>query len=34
MCLLILFSGFGDWRGDGGVLVDVFTLVMVRFWVI
>ena len=32
MCFLMLFSCFGDLRGDGGVLVDVFSLVMVRFW--
>ena len=32
MSFLVLFSGFGDWRGYGGVIVDVFTLAMVRFW--
>ena len=34
MCLLLLWSGFGDLRGDGGVTViaDVFSHIIFRFW--
>ena len=32
MCFLLLWSGFGDLRGDDGVLVDVFSHIIFRFW--